>query len=79
MISTNALSQTSQPSPTVDLSCLSRPQKETIEACFEENKECHTSLKAEEDSQGSSDWGFFLGSVALGLVAGFAAGMAVHK
>lgn len=74
MLSLTLVSQMAFPeSPTLDipaLQCLSRPQKETIANCFDENDQCHIAL-ASAAADKRQPWETYI----LLSLAGFAAGL----
>lgn len=61
----------------MDLSCLSRPEKEKIEQCFEEKKVCEDfSVKT---GSVTDDWIYFIGAVLFGGLAGALVEAQVHR
>ena len=66
--------------PKPDFSCLSRPQKNAIEICFRENKQCHSDLQKQDESA-QDDWQYFLGAAAVGVIGGILLSyeLGIHK
>lgn len=68
-----AQSRSLKKSDVIDLSCLSRQQKEFIDECFDQNTQCHRDLQTVSTiaSQESSDWEYFVGAILLGGIGGW--------
>lgn len=72
---TYALSLPPDPPKPIDLSCLSRPEKEAIDVCFKQNADCHLALsKAETPPAPVSSWT----KIGLYVLAGVVTGMVVE-
>lgn len=56
-----------------NFSCLSRDQKESIAACFEQNAECHKFIEKAVDHNERNLWEIALLTAVLGFVGGMAA------
>ncbi len=66
--------------PKPDFSCLTRPQKEKIEICFQQNNQCHASMdKAAAPPDLAADITFYIGTFLLGGVAGIILYSQNHK
>lgn len=66
-------SQSLKKSDVIDLSCLSRQQKEFIDECFDQNTQCHRDLTTVSSiaSNEASDWEYFVAAILIGGVSGY--------
>lgn len=56
----------------LDLSCLSRPQREEIAVCFLQNEACHKSLESAPAEIEKNSWKNYVIAALLGVAGGFA-------
>lgn len=56
--------------PKPDFTCLTRPQKEQIVACFEQNTECHQALAKATSEPVQDSWGILIAASLMGVIGG---------